>query len=809
MLDLSKKYGTYENIVFYGDHEDDALVYYLPDEISLAPKNGKNQAYELFFQYFEDELGAGNNATDLKGSFLEMGVCCSVAEKRLSKALDALKKDRNLPDNVAATTPIWIDGDVNFITFDADSSEDLSKNPNKSNFVESIKAAKKPSLGASNLKSVFTVKLGAAGTEIVRAAMTGGSGALATIIYSLQYQGLRPAASVRIKADLSKCQETASHSLEADVAYVSSDIEAKLSAELDWLTQKMIENKDIQIDVLSTMESAEDKAAFNQIVSDFKDKVLDELFTKELTPLASNFDDSKWQKIAGAAGEALGNAVSNSGNQAKPAGDNNNSQDADQDDAKKGLTPPKIGIAYKYKHEKIELGRTIEVDYRDRSVITRPHNPQAGLFLYGLGIKEHLDEYMQKVDLGSAWYKNQEVEVSLDYDFTSPSSDLLSAEVLLWRMDDGISSDAAEGCFSMPSNAAKIGSYTFKKDKLDPQIFSWKTEDYIKSRYYYQVKMRYDRNIKNISSPSEIVTAPISSNSLNLSIIPDHVSPVYYKKIKISADNTVNFDIFSSIDMLFTLYDAKLNFLDRQIVTLTKDNPTDWLIFRNNGNSELHIELVKVYNFVSGRGPIKTPSFFFIDDESRISSPLITKKINVFMSGNARNISSVYLNLEVLSPLSENEITSSFICHPGEKDIEVIPFEVFSNEDTVKWTTTAMYIMPDGSRERRKLQSGEVKASDEMEIDINLSRANTSTLTVNWRFHRLDLADITSLNVEIKDAEGNVIKTLKYSGETELKPVTIEYTTGSELYMNIEKRYISGELEVLKDIQIEEPEVTI
>ena len=36
MLDFGKLYGTYEGITFYGDHENDALVYYLPDEVTLA-----------------------------------------------------------------------------------------------------------------------------------------------------------------------------------------------------------------------------------------------------------------------------------------------------------------------------------------------------------------------------------------------------------------------------------------------------------------------------------------------------------------------------------------------------------------------------------------------------------------------------------------------------------------------------------------------------------------------------------------------------------------------------------------------------
>ena len=38
MLDLAKPLGTHEGLIFYGDHELTDLVYYFPDEVSLAPQ---------------------------------------------------------------------------------------------------------------------------------------------------------------------------------------------------------------------------------------------------------------------------------------------------------------------------------------------------------------------------------------------------------------------------------------------------------------------------------------------------------------------------------------------------------------------------------------------------------------------------------------------------------------------------------------------------------------------------------------------------------------------------------------------------
>ena len=39
MLDLSKAYGIYEGVVFYGDHQNENVIYYFPTLVSN--KNGR------------------------------------------------------------------------------------------------------------------------------------------------------------------------------------------------------------------------------------------------------------------------------------------------------------------------------------------------------------------------------------------------------------------------------------------------------------------------------------------------------------------------------------------------------------------------------------------------------------------------------------------------------------------------------------------------------------------------------------------------------------------------------------------------
>ena len=111
MLDLTKQYGVYQGISFFGDHEDNSVVYYLPDEVRLD--EDQNAHYEMDLMLFQKSNIVSNKAIDLDstaGSILQMGVCCTVEDKRLEKALDELKEAVELPKNLRLTQPLWKEG---------------------------------------------------------------------------------------------------------------------------------------------------------------------------------------------------------------------------------------------------------------------------------------------------------------------------------------------------------------------------------------------------------------------------------------------------------------------------------------------------------------------------------------------------------------------------------------------------------------------------------------------------------------------------------------------------------------------------
>ena len=107
MIDLGKPLGTHQGIVFYGDHENDKIVYYLPDEIKFAPTpSGK---LDLHLQMFKDESSTTGSAAeltktglhsrtggDLRGGFVTVAKSDRVCESRPQSSGRGVRHDPSL-----------------------------------------------------------------------------------------------------------------------------------------------------------------------------------------------------------------------------------------------------------------------------------------------------------------------------------------------------------------------------------------------------------------------------------------------------------------------------------------------------------------------------------------------------------------------------------------------------------------------------------------------------------------------------------------------------------------------------------------
>jgi peptidoglycan hydrolase-like protein with peptidoglycan-binding domain len=308
MIDLEKQYGTYEGITFYGDHLDDTIVYYLPDEVTLGevenPSGDKHYAMDLMLFNNTEEVSYGD-PKELEGSILTMDVVCTVEKKRYDNAFAKLKASVNLPDNVKAPVlPLWKDGKVDIIVLDKQMTQMEEDDGN--GFVATIAGSTKPSLGTTDLKSIFNVRMDRNGSEIVYSALKGNKSSLAGVMYDLQYQALLPAADLRITANLSKCQETASHELGIGFTY-TGELDVSLSANLSWLTKKMEENSSIKVELNLLTDSEEEREKIQKLKDEFMVKVWNELFT----PIVSEDSDTTSQSAGDTSAETTGDSTKN------------------------------------------------------------------------------------------------------------------------------------------------------------------------------------------------------------------------------------------------------------------------------------------------------------------------------------------------------------------------------------------------------------------------------------------------------------------------------------------------------------------
>ena len=121
MLDLSKAYGIYEGVVFYGDHQNENVIYYFPNEIKMAKRTDDNNKYELGLQLFYEnkmvDASSSSSLDDTAGSYLRLSSICEITPARLEKAFSALRSNvKSISSEVRLTTPQWIDGKVDLIT---------------------------------------------------------------------------------------------------------------------------------------------------------------------------------------------------------------------------------------------------------------------------------------------------------------------------------------------------------------------------------------------------------------------------------------------------------------------------------------------------------------------------------------------------------------------------------------------------------------------------------------------------------------------------------------------------------------------
>lgn len=651
MLDLSKPLGTHEGLVFYGDHETPNLVYYFPDEVSLATGSGAAGAeqFELFFQVFSEGGAITGSLDELQassGSILSLGIQCSVHEERLGKAVEKLKAVTGLGDDLITAVPPWKDGSVKLFVLDKMQDAETAS---EDSFVKSIVGSNKPSLVGADLKSVFNVRLDRKGTSLVLKALQGGAGNVAGVLYDLTYTAMRPAVDLRIWANLGRCYESVSHHLGVKAEFYYG-VKFSLGAEFEWITRKLEEEGHMKVELLSQVEDAATKQMVDEMVKEFKESVLREMFRPYVNPQTPNALPGEMPKM-----------------------ENN---------------VPVVGVAYRFTKEKISHDKVIDVDYRERSAVTRTHNPQSHLWVFGKQIESQLSKYVQRVSFSELW-REQELDIRLAHDFSQPDKDLLSAEVIVWRAKAGVLSNPDPGSFSIPRGEAPLHNSTFSKDKNANVPLAWTTETDEPVGYYYQLRLIFDATRNDISSPAEIITAPTFSSSRDLVIYPDTYT--FFKPITI-VPGAINFDEYKYVELLFELRNSDEELIDRERISLNKEQPSAKWTIRGKDRDNLFVTVSKAFYYRDDRPPITTTPAYLADDEIVINKPFLKSAFTLIpvIAGAKENVQEILLEILVQSPDIATPIKELYRIKAPAFDTSDLNINLHSEHDKLLYTVSVI-----------------------------------------------------------------------------------------------------------------------
>ena len=699
MLDLSKSYGRYEGVTFYGDHQDDSIVYYMPDEVMLAQSGSGD--YDFCLQLFHDNkmqdasndddsidngsLSLTDRLENTAGSILQLSVNCMVSPERLKRAFDELKRNvTSLPTDAILTTPLWTDGSVDLITLDDTSSDDGTD----SDLVKAIVNSQRPSL-MQDLKSVFNVRYDRRGTELICSALEHGKSMVAAV-YDLQFAAIRPAVNLKITAWLKRCQETARKNIDADLHLSLEEVGVDLSAKIEQLTRKMEENHDIVVEVTSEGTSDEEKKHVEELTNEFRQMVFRELFSPTVVGSgpSSATDGSDGALMA----EALSKAVD-------------------------VITPVKIGLRYRLNEQTISDDRMIQVDYSERSAIVCHHYPQAVLSDHFDTIGDHIDDYVQRVTVGNLW-TTQSVNVQLFYDFAAENSDLQSAEVILWKHKEGVEEDVPENHFALPAGTKPLADFVFSAMEEGKEgNVSWLCDDDDDGGYYYQMRFIYSGNAVGHYSPTEIVTQPILSYSRSVCVAPD--SYMFYKEVPVMA-GSVDFSVFEKVEVIVDVENADgVPLVTNQHFLLDEQCKETRYAVRGKDKSELSLWVSKVFYFKDKNNPpLKFPRYRLKDYAVIVDDPLIVKDLMPIFLGSADAAMKVILTYTVTSPALSHPVSKTL--HLNSTSEDPVRITIYTAEDVVAYEIIKVFRGDDGKMQTQKLLSEEKIASELSSIYIDL-----------------------------------------------------------------------------------------
>ncbi|HVV86754.1 MAG TPA: hypothetical protein VHE35_27035 [Kofleriaceae bacterium] len=757
MLDLAKPLGSEQGLTLYGDHDQDDLAYYLPDEITLAADGDRP---ELALQiYFPDEAVSAGDLAASVGALFSVGVTCGVSGARLEAATAAVR-DRTGRPNLQLVAPPWEDGTIDLVLLDtstgAASGAGTTGNTGNAGttdpaMVSGIVGSRQPSLQDGRLSALFHARLDRRGAALVDDALRGGAGTVAGVLYDLKYAALRPALDMKITADLDEVADFVRASLGVSVYYVSAD--------LAFVFDKMRQEGVIKVDVTSQLDTPEAQAAADQVVKDFQSTVMQQLFQPMVPPL----------------GTLLGAATSTS-----PS----------------STSIVRLGATWGHS----EHHRSIEVDYSKRQASRRSHNPQA--HLHGLAaIASDPATFIHRVPLGDAW-REMAVEIAAPGAFDDHT--LRSVSAVLWRGRDRVldAADAREDGLRLPADVVALAELGFSTEQHAPRSVAWVSDPSEVPGYHWQAQASWIDD-DEIDSPPSLWSEPKLSRSQDLDLFPSLIFPTRMLHVELGEGLPPELAL---VELALVAHDDAGAELARRTLTLAPGGAAKrWGVRRASATPPV-LDGATTFHFTDGR-TLALPARRLVDRDLTILTPFATTRtIGLTVAGADASIDRI----EVVARYQDDatgylhEVVR--VLSPPAFKADDLRIPVLHAADDVAWE--AERIDRDGSRRRiaggRTTRSVVIPAQGEARV-VRVSWVGPATLAD---------AELTRVIVRVRaradSGETTAPVETTYRATAEATPRVLSLDAGAgTLEFSVARRFLDGHEETTPFAPVEAGEVVV
>jgi len=559
MLYFEAPYQIIEGLTILRDHADPLQFYYYPLAPQLAQNPDGSPSF-LFVKYRQD-LSNLPQGCEPGGGFLNFDVDLRVDDDRLNNTAQQLKSRLNLKDTPRLAPIDYRRGTTRLIFLDAQDPNANSPAANTANasstsspddssatatsttpadqpkFVEKASYYATPSLYGDN-RACFSVQLSAQGATLVQETLDAKTSMIG-VVYDLVFVGLRPAYQVNLQVDWSQVYSFVEDHFKASAIFFSVDI--------DNVTEKLIENRVIKLDVISFGAGASDADIIgekDEAVKFIKGFVTEKFFQPSMTPNKGETDNWAYQ---------LGSTL-------------------------KSFKPDNIGYSRRT-YDRTDV-KTMQINMREKSAVERRIVPQG--HLQGLldTLKKYpKEDYIKEVDLADPFFQQIKVDVVGGAAIATDHIDRLSVHV---QYTDDQPQD------TLLANAGDTTKMTWA---LKPD----KGFDY---NYNYQVFFKPDAPE---GVDPHVASGTIKSNASKLIVDPRDLYQI--QKVHVQAVN-LPFDRYTQVEVNLKYTDpATKTVLQKTIIISQNATADDWS-FRTAPDESLSFQYQLTY-YAAGVQPLQ------------------------------------------------------------------------------------------------------------------------------------------------------------------------------------------------------------